>query len=308
MADFSLMVIDDATLPELARELGRVPHLSEKMLVDLVDGTETARDLIQDQKNQGLFGQLWGTLDGSNRRRDVIIKEQTQASIEALTSFAFDLTDSLRLTQESLMRVAEKLSATRKDLLYVARESRVGLESLQVRLGELDQRISVRLQSAEERLNAIEDNIEIDQLTKAWLSGRYYGGYPLPAQVAFVIDDLMRGERGRRIASNPGSRGYLLDSIINVCRQKDEAAPRELVSLTRDLLPQLSQSDEIRQGILTYGLRMPGPCQLHNAMADYAETESSLELIRQRQLQGNLPELMDLHDLSEILIEEAAAA
>jgi predicted nucleic acid-binding protein len=304
----SAMTIDDTTLPMLANELGKVPHLNEKMLVDLINGGDTARDLIHSDKNQGMIGRLFGALDGSNRRRDSIIKEQTQASIEALTSFAFDLTDSMRFTQENLKLVAEKLQDTRSDLLYVAKASRVGIKNLEEKLGELDRKVSLQLTAAKERLNTIEDNIEIDQLTEAWQSGRYYADYPLPAQIAFVIDDLMRGERGQRISANQGSRGYLFDSIINVCRTKDERFTQQLWSLSCDLLPRLSKIEQSRQEILTYGLRMPQISHLHNAMADYVETETNLQLIRVKQLSGDLPELMDLRDLTETLIDESIAA
>lgn len=310
MSRTSPVAINDESLPLIACELGRVPHLSEKMLVDLVNGSETAQDLIRDEKNEGTFCRLFGALDGSNRRRDLIIKEQMQASIEALTSFAFDLTDSVRLTQENLKIVADKLRETRDDLLCVAKSGRLALEQLQGRLLELDMRVSVQLQAAEDRLDKIEDKIEIDQLIKAWESGRFYVGYPLPAQIAFVIDDLARGQRGCRIASNSGISGYLLDSIINVCRIKDSGAGEKTISLTRDLLPLLDQNDQVRQGVIAYGLRMPMSKHgyLHNTMADYAGSTFNADLVRQSQMKGNLPELMDLGDLTEILMDEAFMA
>ena len=57
-------------LEELQR---RVPVVGDKALIDLVNGIQVSKDLIRYRKNRGFFGQLLDTVDGSNRKRQLLL-------------------------------------------------------------------------------------------------------------------------------------------------------------------------------------------------------------------------------------------
>lgn len=299
------------TLDALSQEFCKVPHLSEKMLIDLVNGHEVAEDLLRARKSQGTFGRIIGALDGSNRRREIIIQEQTQRSLESLTSWALDLTDAVRFTEENVIIVAKKLEQTRGELMSVAQAvfaNREGIVQIENCLAALDYRLSLKLQEAEERLLKVEDKQEILELTEAWMSGRYYAGYPLPLQVTFVVDDLMRGERGRRIMKNSNAKGFLLDRIINITKEKQPEMVGSTLSLTDNWLPSAALNAGIKRELATYGVASGPQGYLHNSLSAYVSSQKIPEWYFERQENGDLFELMDIVDFTKSLMHEAIAA
>ena len=295
-------------LDAYSKELANIPHLSEKMIVDLVNGHEVVDDLLQEKRLQGGLSRFMGCLDGSNRRRDDIIHQQTQRSLEVLTSWALDLTDCVRFTQENLILVAQKLQKTRSDLLDVARAVCVNDQQIKIienALEALDFRISRRLIEAEKRLLTIEDKYEIIELTEAWKSGRYYVGYPLPLQIAFVIDDLMRGERGCRILENTRTKGFLLDRIINYAREVCPQLVGKVMSLTDHWIPYADFDNETKRSVAAYGVLGEKDSYLHNVLSEYLASKDFPVWYVEIQEAGELPELIDISDYAEILLLEA---
>ncbi len=297
-----------ATLTRLSCDLETVPHLSEKMLVDLVNGNEVGKDLLESKRRQTKLGRFFGWLDGSNQRREQIIQQHNQASIEALTSWTLDLVDTMRATQENAVIVANKLQQTRDDLLSVAQAvccHADKIDQIQRVIEALVHKVKIKAQEAEKRFLNIEDKQEILELTEAWKSGRYYGGYPLTVQMAFVVDDLIRGERGKRILSSRSAKGFLLDRIINIATEKYPELTSGIQSLTTEWLPQTLISDSTKSQLASYGLMTDSTSPLHNVFAEYIQNQQIPFWLSDCQENGELRELVKFEGLAEVLIDEA---
>lgn len=286
-------------IDELSIESRKIPHLSEKMLVDLVNGNNTYKDLLISKKDQGFFSKVWGSVDGSNRRREIMMQEHVQHSLETMTSWVLDLTDSAKFTMESLSIVAEKLQDTRDDLVKVA-NALVIEHGARKRIEEniilLERKISSKLTEFDVRVKKLEVEQEIGKMIAKWENNGLYEGYPLTAQVFFLIDDLIRGERRQIIWENRDTREYLFDSIVNSYRKK-RSAIEDLQSLTRQWLPSMITANQFQNEIMSYALCYSKSAKLHNTFSEYCidgHIPQSLELWQE---QGDIPELMDIEDL-----------
>jgi len=303
-----MLCLSAGDLDVFSQEFCNVPHLSERMIVDLVNGHDVADDLLMAKKNQGKLGRFIGMLDGSNRRREIIIQEQTQRSLEVLTSWTLDLTDSVRFTQENVILVTKKLKETRDDLLCVAKavcSNHQKIQCIENNLSALDFKLSNQLSLAEERLLRVEDKQEVIELTEAWMSGRFYDGYPLPIQIGFVVDDLMRGERGRRIENDPTVKGFLLDRIVNISRSKQPDFTGDTMSLTDDWLPASVVNNVTKRELAAYGLAADSSSYYHNAFSEHVDTGKLPEWYYVSQDDGHLREFVDIADVADLLIQEA---
>ena len=80
----------------------RIPTVSDKALVNLVNGIQVNKDIIRYRKNRGFFGKLFDKLDGSDNKRRILLDGNIIAGQEALHSWVLELTDSLNISQVAL--------------------------------------------------------------------------------------------------------------------------------------------------------------------------------------------------------------
>jgi hypothetical protein len=130
-------------------------------------------------------------------------------------------------------------------------------------------------------------------------------GYSLPLQVTFVVDDLLRGERGRRIMGDSKVKGFLLDRIVNIAKEKQPEMVGSVLSLTDDWIPSaIVGTTDLKREVASYGVVARPRSYLHNSLSEYMENIKMPDWYFDKQDEGDLFELMDIVDFTELLIQE----
>lgn len=181
-------------LEELQR---RVPVVGDKALIDLVNGIQVSKDLIRYRKNRGFFGRLINTLDGSDRKRQLLLDGNLLAGQEALCSWVLELSDSLRISQVALEvtqnSLLEARDAIRSQKQRLQRQEEALLQ-LSYQLNQLAQQVGTRLNQLETRVRKLEvrvaANEDLDQIVTAWAAEQTYTQLPWAVQVALLAREV----------------------------------------------------------------------------------------------------------------------
>lgn len=152
----------------------RVPIVGDKALIDLVNGIQVSKDIIQYRKNRGFFGRLIDTLNESDRKRQLLLDGNLVAGQEALSQWVLELTDSLHISQVALEvtqnSLLEARDAIRSQKLRLQSQEETLLQ-LSNHLNQLAQHVSIRLNQLEARVRKLEvrvaANEDIDQIITA---------------------------------------------------------------------------------------------------------------------------------------------
>lgn len=288
----------------LQEESAQVPHLSERLLVDTVNGLDVLDDQLRYMSKQGLVSRCLGFFDGSNRRREIIIQQTQQQSMRGLLSWVEELTHNASITCEALSQTRKRLETTRGDLLQVARHSvhnRELIEENTERISHIEQRLDVEIET---RLQALEIDNEINKKCTAWQAGSLYANYPTLIQAAYVIDDLIRGARGHRICDE--HRDYLYNAVVVGLKSMgfEPGAPLSLDDWLRGALV----NGQERQQVAIWLLCHSSKSLLHNAIGQSAELGKPAVWVREEISNGRLLPYYKPSGLVRELRREAASA
>jgi hypothetical protein len=175
----------------------RVPIVGDKALIDLVNGIQVSKDIIRYRKNRGFFGQLLDMLDGSDRKRQLLLDGNLIAGQEALHQWVLELTDSLRISQVALEVTQQSLLEARdairrqKQRLQMQEEA---LLALSQGLDRLAQHVGTRLNELEARVRKLEvrvaANEDLDRIVTAWAAEQTYTKLPWAVQVALLAREV----------------------------------------------------------------------------------------------------------------------
>ena len=168
----------------------QVPIISDKILVDLVNGIQVNDDLICFRQNRGFIGRLFDGITGSDRDRQILIDSNLNVGIKSLHQWILALADNLRISNVALEITQTKLLETRNALRNHRQEIDVLkqiTEHLQIQLNDHEQRIH----NLEQRVYRIETIQKIDAIIAAWQSGRTYQGFHWAVQIAFMIREIV---------------------------------------------------------------------------------------------------------------------
>ena len=168
----------------------RIPTVSDKALINLVNGIQVSKDIIRYRKNRGFFGKLFDKLDGSDNKRRILLDGNIIAGQEALHNWVLELTDSLNISQVAL-------EVTQKSLLEARNAIRNQKQSLQIQEDKLNQlvtEINFRINNIESRLHQLEirvaANEDLDRIITAWSAGKTYNNLPWVIQVALLAKEV----------------------------------------------------------------------------------------------------------------------
>lgn len=168
----------------------RVPIVSDKTLINLVNGIQVNRDLIYYQKSRGFFGRLFDGLVGINRGRQILLDGNLIAGQQALCDWLVELTDSLRVSQVALELTQNSLLEARAAI----RRQKEDLSILDDRLDDLAQKVGNRLCNIENRIYTLELNAsaqkDFEQIVTAWEARQTYMNLPWVIQVTMLIREV----------------------------------------------------------------------------------------------------------------------
>jgi len=268
----------------LKEECVQVPHLSERLLVDTVNGLDVVDDQLRFKNSQGLLSRLTGKLDGSSRRREIIIQQTQQKTMRGLLSWVEELTYNTSITCKALTDTRLRLEKTRGDLMVVAQHSicnRQIIDEHTERIVRIEQRLNGEI---ELRLQHLEIDNEISRKCAAWQAGSLYNDYPTVIQAVFVVDDLMRDTRGHCISD--AHSDYLGDCIVSVMRSLG-FDPNKPVSLD-DWLRGATVENDDKKEVAVWLLCNRSDALLHCAIGQSAEMRAAVPWALDERYHGRL--------------------
>lgn len=198
----------------------QVPIISDKVLVDLVNGIQVSDDLIRFRQNRGFIGRLFDGVTGSDRDRQILIDSNLNVGIKSLHQWILALADNLRISNIALEITQTKLLETRNALRNHRQEIDILkqiTQHLQIQLNDHEQRIH----NLEQRVYRIETIQKIDTIIAAWQSGRTYQGFHWAVQIAFVIREIVDFALSdyERMTSDLQLRPKIIDQLITASKQ-----------------------------------------------------------------------------------------
>jgi hypothetical protein len=215
----------------------RIPIVSDKALIDLVNGIQVSKDIIRYRKNRGFFGQLLDTLNGSDalgasfasRKRQLLLDGNLIAGQEALHQWVLELTDSLHISQVALEVTQQSLLEARdairrqKQRLQIQEDA---LLALTQGLTQLAQQVGTRLNELEARVRKLEvrvaANEDLDRIVTAWAAEQTYTKLPWAVQVALLAREVFSSSVATYELETGDTNRYrslLINKIISTSKQ-----------------------------------------------------------------------------------------
>ena len=306
MSDCDLITVDTGWL---SNEIKNVPHLSERALLDVVNGIEVVEGQLAFKSRQGCISRLWGSLDGSNQRRESIIQQTQQATMRGLMNWTRELAAHETMTKRALVCVAKKLQTTRSDLAEVAKhsaENRKLIDENRSLIEDLSARVTEELVEAEARLKKLEARSTIDEGVTAWQSRDIYQGYSRIVSAAFLIDDLVGGKIGQLILADSSLEHHLINSVVVALRQF-ELGPNEDATTTDLLLDYENETIEQR-ALAAWLLGNQSDAKLHQTIADTREVKCARGCVYAAEQRGDVLPRYSGRTLTRKLFREARSA
>lgn len=207
------------------------PQLTEKALIDFVNGIEVIDDHIRFREtiNQGFAGRLWNDLTGQSHLRQQTIDQHVSGSLNAISNWLQFLQHTQIESDLAYSKVSEKLA-----------ETRAGVMRLNAKHNELAQQVNSLISDFErlddkyihitKKVTQVDDGRLATQHLEAvfdkWQAGRL-NHYPVMIRLYFVFDELYWGEFGNYC------RKYNLEHEIN--RLIQQAKDKAVIQLKNDL-------------------------------------------------------------------------
>lgn len=175
----------------------RIPLVSDKAIIDLINGIEVSRDLVNYRKNRGFFGQLIDNLDGSDRTRKLLLDGNLIAGQETLKNWVLELTDSLKISQVALHITQESLLEARQAIRGVKQNLKLNEESINTLTKNfllLEQKLNNKFQEIENRLRKLERKVsandDFDYILTAWMAEETYYKLPWTIQIPLLAKQI----------------------------------------------------------------------------------------------------------------------
>lgn len=175
----------------------RVPIVSDKAIVDLVNGIQVSQHIFGYRNNRGWFGNLIDKLDGSDDKRRLILDDNLITGQEALYNLVKELVDKLQISQATLIVTQNSLMEARdaiRNLKQGAQIQEEALLQLNDQLYSLAQKVGVHLSNHETRIRRLEVQVaareDFNRIVKAWVAQTTYTQLPWTMQVALLAREV----------------------------------------------------------------------------------------------------------------------
>ena len=264
----------------------KIPIITDKILVDLVNSIQVNDDLISFRQKQGLFEQFFDNLTGADRKRQLAIDKNVNIAMQSLHSWVLDIANNLNVSNNAIITIEEKLIETRQAI----RNQRQDINLLTDIVDQLKHRVDDhehRILELEQRVYRTEVDVKIGNAIAAWQSKRTYQGFHWAIQVAFVtreIVDYALGDYERLIIK--GKDSQLRQSISDRILATDSTIPDHHFSLIELLNLSYSETSPDNREIAGYLLEVESIPEQKIAKTPYLFTlGKTLELATQQQHQ-----------------------
>ncbi len=176
------------------------PQLTEKALIDFVNGLEVTAEHIRVQikVNGDFFTRTWSSLNGESALRQNTINEHVTESLQTVSIWLENLQDQQIQSDLAIAKVSDKLVETRKGLLILLERHqnlKQQVTGIMVQLDDMKndhQQLSARLDQVDSGRLATQ---QIEAVFDKWKAGRL-DHYPILVRLFLVFDELYWGDFG----------------------------------------------------------------------------------------------------------------
>ncbi len=316
---------------ELLHQLQRrVPLVSDKLLVNLVNGVQISKGIIDYRQSRGFFGQLLDKLTGSDRKRQILLDGNLIAGQQALKDWVLELTDSLRISQVALQVTQESLLETRDAIRNYNRLFSEHLDdfiALSESLDQLALAVHGRFDDIETRVKRLEINNsardDFDRIITKWRAKQTYNSLPWVFQVVFLARETFSSSVATYEIKS-GDTKYFRDLLVSKIVAENNELPNtffdlhqlyeqnchQLNSLDIELVRGLIETNSIPRERLVdmpYHYSLSTSLELMNlpqSIKPPKPAECALELCRSQI--GHIEHVTDTEDFIKNVVEEAA--
>lgn len=286
---------------KLESELDRIPQLSERMLVDLVNGLDVANEQISFKENQSFLPRLLSRFDGSSQQREKIIEQNFYESLEILSLWAKSLTSKGNFTNQALSFVSDKLRENSQELEKFSADNREMIFSLEKVVENEIEILSQKIEHLEIKQQA---TIRINEVIQAWANNRYYIDYPPLIQAFLAIDDLSRGEVGNLIYQDEQLHNIMLDGVSNQLKKIIDLPTSDFLPLVEWMssfgMPRSPEDKEV----IYYLIARKNRNNLPRFIAEYIDFEKIPDWVVKSQDEGEIPVILHGRLLLEFLAND----
>jgi hypothetical protein len=248
---------------ELQRRESEIPIITDKILVDLVNSIQVNDDLISFRQKQGLFGQVFDSLTGADRNRQLAIDKNVNIAMQSFHSWVLDIANNLNVSNNAIITIEEKLIETRQAIRNQRQDINLLQDDINL-LQDIVNQLQYKVEDHEHRILKLEQRVyrtevqhRIEDAIAAWQSKRTYQGFHWAIQVAFVtreIVDYALGDYERLITKDQDKQ--LRQSISDRILATDNTIPDNHFPLTNLLNLSYSETSQENQELAGYLLEV----------------------------------------------------
>jgi virulence-associated protein VapD len=176
------------------------PQLTEKSLIDFVNGLEVIDDHIRlrETSNNKFISRVWGDLNGENALRQQTIDQHVTESLKTVSTWLQCLQQQQIQSDLAIAKIGEKLLETRQGIMvllekhnnlqYQVDEILISMDSIKEKYSQL----SIRIEQVDDGRLATQ---HLEYIFDKWAAGRL-NHYPMLIRLFLVFDELYWGDFG----------------------------------------------------------------------------------------------------------------
>lgn len=176
------------------------PQLTEKALVDFVNGLEVIDDHIRvrEKNNNSFVSRLWGDLNGENALRQNTIDQHVTESLKTVSTWLQCLQHQQIQSDLAITKIGTKLLETRRGVMILLDKHnalRHEVEKLLISMDNMNEKysqLSIRLEQVDDGRLATQ---HIEAVFDKWEAGGL-NHYPVLIRLFLVFDELYWGDFG----------------------------------------------------------------------------------------------------------------
>lgn len=159
---------------DLAESIDILPMLTDKFVVDLVNGIHVVNDHVHEQKQRtGIFSRLLDSYTGSSATRQADINANIAKSLESSLEWLTELSESLAQSNYAIARVNDRLNDLKHDIAKIADYSADTLQLLNALSANMTERCD-QIEHEVARIDFIQRvQLNMDDVFAKWDAGKY---------------------------------------------------------------------------------------------------------------------------------------
>ena len=241
--------------------LHAVPSAQSRVLIDMVNGLDVARDHIRVSKvtEGSVLARFMGSITGETQQRNNRIAQNQQLVLESAVQTITVLAKGLARSNFAITQVANRLTEVESSLaqaVNVLIDTREAVQQLRSTVDAQVERLNAEVARLDLRVAASE---QLENVMSCWEAGKF-DAFPMASRCFISLHELYWGEFGEylRQHSNAGNVNTLLETLQNklLARLKYGAAGEDALPLSQ-WLKASAKSDEnaefFQQGLAYLG-------------------------------------------------------